>query len=437
MTEWAFIKKLGCFGSITSNVIVREKVTTVNNQDSKSLPISTYKTLDIVNQVLHFVPQNLGDYFPEVEGMQIKNCGLKELRKSDLAQFPKAIDFYFFENKLQFLPGNLLEGNPELLRIYFDGNKISSMDPNVLFPVKKLQVACFSSNICIDKNAVTQAEIPALEAALNLNCALPYLLEEKKKCQTKIEILEKNFEKKIDSCDGILNAATRQLFITEKSLEVSPDEIDMRCKFNSKEINCKAIEFIVENPQTRVDKVTDETGNLFDHNFEHTEKLSIVDQQTLFLPVNLFEKFPQLKEVLIINSGLFHIYRTTFVNLILLKSLTINENKLREIPSNVLVANVNLWLLNLEGNNIEIIDKDSFKNLESLRELNLRRNLLTSISAAVFVQLASLEILNLANNKIVFVSSGLFSNLPQLSHIDISCKYRIETNIFENKFMAK
>ncbi|XP_022707108.1 protein slit-like [Varroa jacobsoni] len=76
--------------------------------------------------------------------------------------------------------------------------------------------------------------------------------------------------------------------------------------------------------------------------------------------------------------------------------------------------------LELEGNNIEIINKDDLKGLRKLRILQLQDNNLHTIDKNAFADLVALERLRLNNNKLSMLSDDLFASLSHLHRLNLS-----------------
>ena len=101
----------------TSNLQITSRgqtVTSVNGQDLNTFNGSNFKTIEIGQQTVHFLPNGLGNFFPNLEEMRIDKSSLKEVNKDDLAQLPKLKQLWLFNNDFQSLPSDLFEGNSEL-----------------------------------------------------------------------------------------------------------------------------------------------------------------------------------------------------------------------------------------------------------------------------------------------------------------------------------
>jgi Leucine-rich repeat (LRR) protein len=234
-----------------------------------------------------------------------------------------------------------------------------------------------------------------------------------------LEVSSANCKQQLQSRDKINDALARFIFVSSStSPNVSSPAIGAKCRVNATEKLCELIDFFVELPETKLEKVVDESRRQIDP--ETIEKLVIVDQQAVFLPSNLGQKFSNLTKLTVANCGFFLMTSDSFANLTLLTSLELNHNKLRQIPQQCFTDNRNLRSLSFAYNNIEIIHDDAFVSLNNLVDLNLQNNLLSSLQANLFSNLILLETLKLQNNNINVIESKLFFNLSKLVRVDIS-----------------
>jgi hypothetical protein len=101
------------------------------------------------------MPKGLEKLFPQIEAIGIEISKLREIKKEDLAPFPKLKKLWIQYNDLETLPSDLFESNPELSLVSFPGNKLKFVGGNILSPLKKLIWVYFGSNPCIDMAAYT------------------------------------------------------------------------------------------------------------------------------------------------------------------------------------------------------------------------------------------------------------------------------------------
>jgi hypothetical protein len=139
--------------TIHVNITSRETITSVNGESN--FDGSKYSAVNIWKQVVHFIPEGLGGFFPNLEELTIKISKLKKVQKEDLQQFPKLRFLDLHLNKIEFLPGDLLDANPELRAIAVGYNQISHVSHNLVTSLNKLEFIFLKGNKCIDEEYQT------------------------------------------------------------------------------------------------------------------------------------------------------------------------------------------------------------------------------------------------------------------------------------------
>ena len=444
INSFEFSTRTGCR---VSNVNIQSRgqvITSVNGQDLTSFTGSSsisYKSIEIKHREVHFIPQGLGEFFPDLEGLDISSSQTKEVTKSDFDQFPKLKELYLYFTNIQSLPADLFEGNPELLYIYLGHNKLTHVGKGILTPLKKLHSAYFSSNPCTDIYVFNdRSKIPTLVTALESGCRNDTIDELNKKivqqkstsaCEPlrSLAACNEELKKKLESKDKLFDAATRYIYSNPpNNQEISSEAINIKCKFILVDSSCEVFDFVVDTPGSKIVDIITENRTKITKSSSSIEKLLIIDQQTLFLPLNLAEILPKVTELVITDSGLSQINQETFTGLKLLISLKITYNKIREIPEQFVSESSNLKELNLTSNRLEVIAENAFSGLGKLEELDMSHNLLISVHSEVFSSLNSLKTLKINNNKLQFLSPRLFYATSELVSLDISSRFRIESN---------
>lgn len=388
--------------------------------------------IKIASQTVNYFPENLGEIFPEIEEIWIQSSKLKELNRKDLAPFSKLTRFYLNGNLIRVLHADLFKDNPRIQKIDFSSNPLKVIGKNILSPLKNLKYGhfsgCFTSNYFCSYSGCSSSSLSSLISSLNSQCAFDEYLElfaenEKIKEELKFaKILIEVKNEKLTSANLFFDQITDQLSTCSLNLqdpEILRRNLNLHCKYNSADQSCQAFGLYVMFQGQEIDKVLDLNGNSLS---TPVNKLIIKDKKTKFLPTNLAEKFPNLTEVIVTESGLNQIDKETFERLTSLTSIKITHNKISKISHNSIADNKNLRTLDLSFNEIENIEDDSFARLGNLLELNLQNNLLTTVNAKIFTNLNSLQTLNLKSNKISALPPRIFKFLQNLLKIDISCE---------------
>jgi Leucine-rich repeat (LRR) protein len=339
------------------NITSRQIITSVNGQTN--FDGSKYDMVSINHQVVNFIPEGLGKFFPYIRILEIEGSKLKKVEKKDLQQFPTIMFLFTSDNEIRFLPNDLFEGNLNLAVISFHSNPISHIGHNLETTLERLSNAHFYSTNCLNKNYFHTT-------------ISSFFADSKEKCPEPTQEM-------ID-CD------------TECEITFSPS-IDFKCKMT--EETCNVIDLVIELSDSKIGKVRDENGI----EIESITKIRIVDQVMPTLPTNFAEKFPKVTEISIKRSGFFMFDFKTFSNLTLLTSLTLSNNKIINIKEYAFFHNEKLTKLNLAGNKLQIVQFDAFVGLNNLIELNL------------------------SHNRLIGFYYGAFSHFNQLAHIDVSSEF--------------
>lgn len=174
VTNWKYGYSNGFDTCRTSNLLTasfrNEFVTTVNEISLNAFDKSSYRSITIVSPA-DFIPEGMGDFFPQLSGFEIAYTKINSLKKADLAQFPKLKELWIYGNEVHTLPANLFEGTRGLHFIDFSGNKIVRIGKGILRPLELLDKVNFESNVCIDKSMYNKFGVNSLVATMESDCS--------------------------------------------------------------------------------------------------------------------------------------------------------------------------------------------------------------------------------------------------------------------------
>lgn len=446
LTSWRFTDKRFQFD--VENLTLNIPNASVEAVNSYNEILTDVVILTIRSQMLFFVPLDLDKFFPNIQALQIFNSSLKVLEQGDIRSFGRLRELWVNQNHLESLSGNLFKFNTELQLIVFSNNRLKAIGKYILVPLANLMIANFNKNTCIDKYAGFPHQMLDLFVQIEQNCAPPenlllaraetFKLTKKPEPigleQANSEIKElraklRMTEVKLNLSDGHLDAAMKSLFVATKALEsrgnreefmAAPTEnqfIDLTCYTDAAD-QCGADELTIRFNNMKVREVLG--SGVQTVSIEKIKKLSIVEQQTLFLPSNLAERFKELTELTVTLSGLFTIRWNVFKGLTKLTSLDLSHNKLHEVPDNSFEDLENLISLDLSFNYIESVEDDAFNGLHKLQQLKLNNNYLIELSGRPFDSLKKLKHLYLQRNDLQIIDGNLFNSLTKLITADLS-----------------
>uniref|UniRef100_G1Q6P3 LRRC37A/B like protein 1 C-terminal domain-containing protein n=1 Tax=Myotis lucifugus TaxID=59463 RepID=G1Q6P3_MYOLU len=105
------------------------------------------------------------------------------------------------------------------------------------------------------------------------------------------------------------------------------------------------------------------------------------------------------------------------------------NQKLNKVPvSEPGIYNGTFTILNLQGNAISYVGKDTWKSYHLVEKLNLSGNNLRELHKDSFEGLFSLQYLDLSCNNIEFIERNAFESLPFLQYINLGCNSITKVN---------
>lgn len=412
----------------TSSASISDRtVSSINDLSDQPFKLKNITKFVVDKQEVLSFPKGLELFFPHLREITISSSKLESIRRSDLKPFPELEVIDLQRNEIEFLPDDLFEFNNKLKTVRISHNtKLKVLSEKLVLRQEFLERFEFDGIGCN-----LRGEYYNSYDNYNSYCLLPENLieilaedlnEKLLTLESKVQSLQLSF----NSADGNLNAATKSLLITTKALQscASSDvvsrfgeeqKIDLNCNMNNKTQSCKATDLKVQFENTRLEKLSNE---LIDPS--ELSSLTISKQQTLFLPSNLGQMFPNLEELIVTYSGLFRIDNSCLSGLSHLQVLTLKGNKIFEIPLNVFEEGSELVSIDLSENRIATLEVGVFNHLENLRELNLKSNFLISMTTEILKPLIKLETLNLSGNKLEFISIDLLTSIDTIEKADFA-----------------
>lgn len=104
------------------------------------------------NIEVKYFPRRISETFPNLIALQIENCGLRSISRSDLSGLENLNDVSIVDNDLVGLPNDLFENFHKLTAISLDGNRLEFLSSQLLIPVINNDLICvrLHDNISID-----------------------------------------------------------------------------------------------------------------------------------------------------------------------------------------------------------------------------------------------------------------------------------------------
>lgn len=108
--------------------------------------------------VVHYMPRGIGLFFPKLKCLEVLNCGLKVITRSDLIGLENLSTLMLCRNEIQSLPSNLFKLTKKLQNVSFANNKLECMSAKLLEPLahNKILLLDFEKNTAIDMKFTDQ-----------------------------------------------------------------------------------------------------------------------------------------------------------------------------------------------------------------------------------------------------------------------------------------
>jgi hypothetical protein len=146
-----FVNPSNEFKCVVIDFIVRarDQIITSVNQDNTYFNLTVTK-IYINSQVVHFLPERIEKFFPNINEVQIINSSLTEIDKFDLKAF-KDLEFLNLpHNKLEVLKNDLFVFTPKLRYVYINNNNLKFIDERLFDVIRATNfLASFEFNPCI------------------------------------------------------------------------------------------------------------------------------------------------------------------------------------------------------------------------------------------------------------------------------------------------
>ncbi|EFO26857.2 leucine Rich Repeat family protein [Loa loa] len=330
-----------------------------------------------------------------IRSLQLISCGIKKITNITFAKLadnledltitknmlttvtflgylPKLISLNLNYNQLTDLPDNALKGVESLRHLRLEGNKICSLSSNSLLDIKNILELLDLSDNCL-------SNIPAQNLR---NCIRLMYLD-----------LSHNAIKEIANFQLMNLPLLKELRINNNQINyIAPMAF----------MNVPLLKHLV----LRNNLISSiETERLF----QVFKSLEVLD-----LSENMLNKVPSFKELL--N----------------LRQIHLNHNKISRIETLAFSSNRRLQLISLQCNQITAMSRNSFDSLDELVVLNLANNAIKKIERVMLDGMRNLQQLNLRNNSLSVLENSTFTSVSQITTLDLAHNgiHTIEKDVF-------
>jgi Leucine-rich repeat (LRR) protein len=191
------------------------------------------------------------------------------------------------------------------------------------------------------------------------------------------------------------------------------DTIACTFSFFSFVYNC---ELLINNPNGRDDFTTIDGTHLDGHADNSVQSLRANLQVSFNFPSIICERFFNLTTIDVDASELVELTARSFANCQQLVILNLRDNKVKILPSNLVINNRLLARIDLTNNEIADIEPNAFTGSQ-ISTLSLANNKMTAIESHTFGDLSQLRFFYLGDNPIEAISGDAFASLSSVDLI--------------------
>ncbi|XP_070492323.1 uncharacterized protein [Chironomus tepperi] len=108
----------------------------------------------VASKIVQFFPRGIDQFLPNLKMIEIYDCKLKQIRKTDLSPFPHLVRLQLDNNDIDMLEDDLFIYSINLAFVSLDNNKIFFIYGNIFDNLIKLVHLSLKANNCVDMIAV-------------------------------------------------------------------------------------------------------------------------------------------------------------------------------------------------------------------------------------------------------------------------------------------
>lgn len=116
-------------------------------------------SLIVYSQNLPFIPQDIGNFFPNLKLISWIDSNLEAISERDLQPFPNLIFLRIHRNQIVSVESDLFLHVPKLRYIDFSSNQIISIGENLIANLNDLETLNFNSNPCVSRMITDRADM--------------------------------------------------------------------------------------------------------------------------------------------------------------------------------------------------------------------------------------------------------------------------------------
>lgn len=285
------------------------------------------KLLKIIDQCLTELPEKLDLFFPNIDGLEVINSGLKTIKKEKFSAYKSLKYLNLMKNKIEVLPDGVFNNSPTLQYILMNGNRLKVIGSAVFNPITHLKYVDFRRNTCLCKKAETKDDFAALKKIIS------------KKCPPTIEVYctygDQDF---VVGCH--FTCEVRFWIIVIDYMAIS--SFEGRMPGGLKNANVRA--------------------------------LRVSDMTTKYFPIHLCKHFPKLLAIEIVGGKMARLEKRDMKQFRHLRVLWLPRNNIERLSNDVFEGNPKLEKISFWGNRLKFIESEILKPLPLLKFASFHLN---------------------------------------------------------------
>lgn len=148
------------------NILSPETITSVDGEVTKHNDIPGFW---VDNEICHYVPKEIAQFFPELRAFGIARSGLQIITSADLEPFPELVRLALFGNKLAYIEHDLFKHNTKLQSVGLKDNNVVLIEAEFLNPLNQLYYAEIEFQ-CLKQTCEFSSCIGYIKEQLKSNC---------------------------------------------------------------------------------------------------------------------------------------------------------------------------------------------------------------------------------------------------------------------------
>lgn len=300
--------------------VIRTHELTITNFDVRLVKIH--------NQTCHEIPEKLGSFFSKADGLEVINSGLLKIKKEDLKDLTDLKYLNLMKNRIECLSEDLFQNNLKLQFIIICCNQLKIIDNSIFDQHLHIKHLNLRRNVCLSKKSEDKRELSSLRK------------EVEKKCPPSIEVYCTFEDQDFPVGDQIYTCEVRFWIVVIDYMTVE----EFQGRHDAGRVKC------------------------------NVKGLRVLEMTTKYLPINLRNHFPKLEAIEVVGGRMTRLEKRDVRPYPHLKVLWLPRNNIETLSNDVFEKNLKLEKISLYENRLKFIGSEVFKPLKRLGFVSLELN---------------------------------------------------------------